>query len=271
MSDTTHAEPFFQFPISALSYGEGWKQRLGVIVDYCVYEVGETLWDTYDDARKEAMEDRLSAEHPGGFISGNVHSYRIMTGAAVLRVCYQDISSVRKNHERLSLHIKQCRTAWGPPAPVSMPTSVLWDVRNVESGLTYRDLSILCAVYSFIGSKRSPICIRRAGILYRALGYKSKREYSIEMPARDDKQPAYTVKQIKISLDKLQVRKFFTRLSPTRTTAYFARGMTPDETADWLARNLFKEEKFWQENARMNQRLRSLYQLKRLKRSIGAE
>src|SRR4029077_9624335 len=68
--------------------------------------------------------------------------------------------------------IRQREGRFGKDASVRIATTLLWEAHN-NTGLTYREFSILCAINSVIGDRSTPIRITERTIRIRAAGYKS--------------------------------------------------------------------------------------------------
>jgi hypothetical protein len=101
---------------------------------------------------------------------------------------------------------------------------------NANGNMTYREFSILCAVYSCIGDKEVSV-VRRSQIRDRAFGvWNTKvKAFAVEDSLTASPQDL-TDNQLRYTLDELEGRKLLHRLrDPNRRDAWFSRHHNPME------------------------------------------
>jgi hypothetical protein len=200
---------YFQFPLCLLAFGNDHKQRLQHIVCYCLCEHAQRLNRRLNLAFTDIPAQRAICE-AARFLHVNVPSY--------------DATVEQWDVARLFIRDRESR--YGRDASVRISTSLLWEAHN-STGLTYREFSILCAINSVIGKRRSvPRRITEPSIRARAAGFKSWNVAKREL-ARDESRAAQllTPHQVRYTLESLHLRKFFARARVGAKTVKYMVGV----------------------------------------------
>jgi hypothetical protein len=103
----------------------------------------------------------------------------------------------------------------------------LWEA-HYNTGLTYREFSVLCAINSVIGNRRAaPRRITEPSIRVRAAGFKSWKVANCEL-ARDETRKAQllTPHQVRYTLERLHERKLFARARVGAKTVKYMVGVS---------------------------------------------
>ena len=187
---------YFQFPLCLLAFRSNYKDRLQHIVSYCLCEQAQRI-------------NRAYTSPPGGTA--------LEEAAKFLHVCVSSPDATIDRWKAATRFIRQWQGRYGRDASVRIATALLWEAHN-NTGLTYREFSILCAINSVIGNKRfAPRRITEPSIRVRAAGFKSWKVANREL-ARDELRKAelLTAHQVRYTLESLHQRKLFARARVAR-------------------------------------------------------
>lgn len=99
--------------------------------------------------------------------------------------------------------------------------------RSGQRSHTYREFSVLCAIYSAIGVKELAI-VARGRIRRCALGYRSAAIMASELPKRTDQAEPLTERQLRDTIDRLHRNKFFARSTVARRITYYSIRLGPE-------------------------------------------
>jgi hypothetical protein len=120
----------------------------------------------------------------------------------------------------LSDYIANFEARHGKDARVRIKKAWLFDARDGH-GITYREFSVLCAIYSAIGDKELAI-ITRERIRRCALGYRTAAILQTELPGRVDKAQPLTERQLRDTIARLHRNKFFAHCTVARRITYYS-------------------------------------------------
>ncbi len=214
--------PYFQFPLCALSFGQTVETRLNAILNYSVVQAGSQLFRklTAEQQREFLAGWRQMGKLPEGFNSNNWLDRAALYGAKIIGVTYNHFGSVMERHHALHAHITEFEKLHGRDAKVRIKKGWLFDARDGH-GITYREFSVLCAIYSAIGDKELAI-VTRDRIRRCALGYRTAAILDSELPRRADKALPLTERQLKDTIARLHRNKFFARSTVARRITYYS-------------------------------------------------
>jgi hypothetical protein len=200
---------YFHFPLCLLAFGDDYKSRLQHIVSYCLCEQARRAHRNFANLpEKNALLDDAAT-----FLNVTIasHPCTIDRWKEAIRFVFQ----------------WECQN--GRDASVRIATLLLWEAYN-NAGLSYREFSILCAINSIIGSRRSiPRRITEPSIRVRAAGFKSWETAKCSMPDLDLKRRLLTTHQVRYTLEKLHERKLFARARVGAKTVKYAVGISDAE------------------------------------------
>lgn len=223
-------ESYFQFPLCALAYGSTIKERFQEILAFCVMEVGEAVKAkvTQDIIEEHIRNARGEGSVPTDF-RGNMHRHiEAVLGARTTNVRLGSVEATIRQHKSLGDFIERFEFAYGRSPLVRIKTEFVWDILK-NDGMSNRELTILCAVYSCIGAKEWPVRITKKTIGHRMLGYKSEAMMKAEIQRRPDREKPLTERQILTTLDKLHSRGFFARMRANARQTYYSHRLTQEE------------------------------------------
>ena len=220
---------YLQFPLCALSFGQTEKGRLNAILDYAVVEAGSKLFSklTINDRNRFLFIRNESGDLPSGFDANCELHVAALYGARCLGVTYRDVRSLIESHDSLVSHVSKFESRHGRDPTVRIRTEWLFDVRDAR-GLTYREFSVLCAIFSVIG-KKTMAKVTQLRIRRRALGYRSLEILVAEMDNRPDKARALTVRQAKDTIARLHCNRFFSRCTVARRFTFYSIRLSDEE------------------------------------------
>ena len=222
MSEST----YFQFPLYALAYGKEPRQRLGELISFCCVEVGYKESAGMTLAEKKMKADKLNHK-PGGFRQSNDAHLSLVIGMLKLNVGHGVAQTILEEHERLSGFIRSMNSRHGYSPYVRIRSDLFWEARKGD--MDYRRFSVLCAIYSVIGSK--DYCrVTRGRIISGALGYKSAAMMTPEVLAQriDDARPL-TENQVRRTLDDLENSSLFFRVQVSKRKVIFSNRLSRKE------------------------------------------
>jgi hypothetical protein len=227
---TVHSKGYFHFPLCLLAFRSDYKDRLQHVVSYCLCERAQPL-------------NRTSTGVP--------ENTALYEAAKFLHV---NISSPEANIHRwkaATRFIRQWEGRYGRDASVRIATSLLWEAHD-NTGLTYREFSILCAINSVIGNKRSvAIRITEPSIRVRAAGFKSWKVANVE-PGESQ---LLTPHQVRYTLERLHRRKFFARARVGAKTVKYMVGVSDDALRTSLLQSETYRSRFKAERAQKDREL----------------
>jgi hypothetical protein len=221
---------FFQFPLCALSFAGSERARLNNIIPFCCLEVGKKQWQKFNQIEKDLRRE----QQPSGVyctckivLTNDAHQQAV-AGAQRLNIIIHDIRGIVSDHARLAGFIRDFERKHGADAQVRLATNFVFEARD-NKGMSFRELAVLAAIYSKIGAAKRPVRITREEIWRRALGFKSKRVFSLEM---HDRQAWITERQVRSIIERLHDRRFFARLTYARRQTYYSHRLTADQIAE---------------------------------------
>lgn len=248
------SDTYFQFPLCLLAYGKGVHTRLNDLVSFCCVETGKII------AKQNPQEECLieadeKASQMGckfkGYARENKKQVAALLGADLLKVQFSDVEIIVDEWERMDVHRFHFEKVHGCDVKVRISTVFLWDTKN--SGMSYREFSVLCAIYSCIGSKNHPVRITREMIQSRQLGYKSHRIKEMELSKRLDGSQPLSHRQIGYTVDALHERGFFSRARANKRQTYYSNKLTHNEMEERLLKSK-TYSKIFHQNRRDNDR-----------------
>lgn len=225
---------YFQFPLCLLSFCSNDKDRLQHIVAYCLCNQALRLSRTSPDCENIPLHD----------------------AAKFLHVKVPSVDAVIRRRKGATAFVRQWEGRYGRDASVRIATTLLWEAHD-NTGLSYREFSILCAINSVIGKRRSrPIRITEPRIRVRAAGYKSWSVANREM-ARDEarRDQLLTPHQVRYTLERLHERRFFARARVGAKTVKYMVGVSDADLRKLLLQTETHRSRFKAERAQKDREL----------------
>lgn len=215
-------DPYFQFPLCALSYGKSADERLNAIISFGGVSAGAKLWRklSAEQQRSKLAEWKARPTRPARMNWSNQTHLAALCGADAIGLIYYDANSTSERHDQLRNHAAAFESRHGRDALVRIKQKWMFNARD-HHGLTYREFSVLCAIYSAIGDKELAI-IRRERIRHCALGYRAAAIMEAELTLRSDGARPLTERQLRDTIERLHRNKFFARCTVARRITYYS-------------------------------------------------
>lgn len=214
--------PYLQFPLCALSFGATADVRLNAILDYSVVEAGSQLFQKLSlEKQREFQRGKMCCRrNPDGINPYDWRHTAAAYGAHIIGVTYRSFIAAIETHAQLHDYVDTFAKAHGRDALVRIKKDWLFKARDGH-GLTYREFSVLCAIYSAIGDKKLAI-VTRERIRHCALGYRSAAIMQAELPRRADGAQPLTERPLRDTVARLHRNKFFAHCIVARRLSYFS-------------------------------------------------
>lgn len=238
-------DKYFQFPLCALSFCATEKERLEHIISFGFIEAGIAMYKKLDTEIRKEKAEQFAADSgtPNDYKRSYDYHVAAMIGAKEIGVIPNNLVYSMQRWTEMSEFRNQFHTRHGNDVLVRIKKDLVFEARD-DNGISYRELSILCAVYSCIGATEKPVRITKATIQNRMLGYKSAKVMKAEIKSRKDSAKPLTPRQIGYTLDSLDERKFFARARPNERQTYFSHRLTEEELHDALFKRKTAKARF---------------------------
>ena len=217
------------FPIGLLAFEEGGERRNAIFAMAAhnrgaskLREEGmseEILLSKVSDEVREQIDD--GEEDDLAWAAGTI------TGRHFINAEYHR-GLIRRVREFLS----DLELYGGTKSPVvRIHVDLLNEAFTEGAGLSYREFTVLCAVYSCIGSKPFDL-IRREQISMRIRGAWSAKVLA-RLRSGNKAPPELSLDRLRYTLDQLEGRSLLTRISgPSKRDVFYTRILTVDQLAD---------------------------------------
>jgi hypothetical protein len=232
VSDT---DTYFQFPLCALAFCDTETARLDHIISFGFIEAGVAMYKKLDSEIRSQKAETFASDSatPNDYKRNNWQHVAAMVGANEIGITIGGSLVYSMNRWiELSEFRNQFQTRHGNDVLVRIRKGLVFEARDNE-GISYRELSILSAVYSCIGAAKYARITKEA-IQARMLGYKSTKVLKAEIKSRKDTAQPLTPRQIGYTLDSLDERKFFARVRPNERQTYFSHRLTKEQLQEEL-------------------------------------
>ena len=228
------AGTYFQFPLCALAICETEKERLEHIISFGFIEAGIAMFRKLDAEIRKQKAEQFAADSgtPDDYKRSNDHHVAAMIGAKEIGIVPYNLAYSMQRWTGLSEFRNQFQTKHGNDVLVRIKKGLVFEARDNE-GISYRELSLLSAVYSCIGAAKYARITKEA-IQARMLGYKSTKVLKAEIKSRKDTAQPLTPRQIGYTLDSLDERKFFARARPNERQTYFSHRLSKEQLQEEL-------------------------------------
>lgn len=246
-------DPYFRFPLSALTYGETSLHCMHIILDHSIFSAGvgaRTLKPADHEALAAAcaLPNPPRREHEDDWTA----YLDVCVGAQLTQAHVGDWQSIKTGYEMLHKHTSELPKS----ALVTINAKWVWnalDTARMEAGqptlhenagyLSWREFRVLCAVLSVIGAK--PYAwVSTNTLLHRVCGYTAASSFKGKEPAAHC--PRLTRWMLETTLNRLEELRFFLRVRVSRSptgrggrTAYSIRHPSREALVIELRTSLF--------------------------------
>jgi hypothetical protein len=236
----------FRYPLCLHSFGLNPQERMHYVTAWCAFEVGREMYGSMDNEQTNDKIAQIPEEKlPSGFNRAYTDHERLVLGMSSLRMQGGSANHMAKQAAEVQQFINERAAKYGKDSWTSLKSELVWEIIN-NSGISWREFSVLAAIYSFVG-KRESAYITRSVIQQRALGYKTAAMMKAEMKHRQDgiKKPM-TNAQTNYTLDRLHERRFFARVRRDHWHTYYSTRLTQEELEAKLLNGATYKLKFHQ-------------------------
>jgi hypothetical protein len=262
--------PYFQFPLRALSFGQTIDERLKTIISYSFIAAGSKLFRKLTSEERQAFirETTSSRTNSPCIDPHDLTQCGASYGAKMIGVVIRDLKGAVERYNALRKFVAAFEARNGKDAQVRLKTDWLFKARDGQ-GITYREFAVLCGIYSAIGDKKLAI-VTQARIRRCALGYRSDVIMQAELPHRADKAQPLTERQLRDTIARLHRNKFFARCTVGRRITYYSIRLDGDALRKKILERRTYPDFFRASQAALDQSLTAEIKKKRQEAS-GAE
>jgi hypothetical protein len=163
-------DPYFQFPICALSFGQSVNERLDGIIAYSIFKAGDRLFDQLSREKQHQFldEKERARQFPIGFDWEYIEQCAALYAADLMQIKFTNFNGVWEGFQRVDEYVFKFEERFGSDALVRIRADWAFKTRDGH-GMTYREFCVLSAIYSAIGNKQMAL-VRLDSIRRRALG-----------------------------------------------------------------------------------------------------
>lgn len=217
-------DPYFRFPLSALTYGETSLQCMGIILDHAILSAGVGA-RTLNPKEHEALAAAHALPNPPS--KAKAEDWKayldVCVGSQLTRATVANWEAIRSGYEKLLQHT----SALPKSALVTINAKWVWnalDTAYMEAGrsplhenagyLSWREFRVLCAVLSVIGQKQYA-WVSTNTLQHRVCGYTGASSFKGKEPAAHC--PRLSRWMLGATLNRLEELGFFLRVRISRS------------------------------------------------------
>jgi hypothetical protein len=233
-----NTDTYLQFPLCALAFGNDERERLEHIISYGLIEAGFSLLRKMPPAIRQ---QKLASyrQTPSDYDSRKDAHQAAILGFDAIGVSCLSIKSTIARWNALRAFLNEFEGRYGRDAEVRLRKDLVFECRD-KQGISYRELTLLAALYSIIGRKAYPVRVTRTRLRCRMMGYKSFAVMDVELPKRTDGIKPISLRQIGYTLDALHERRFFARARANARQTFYSNRLAQVE----LEAALFKSKTY---------------------------
>lgn len=256
-------DPYFQFPLCCLAFGDDPVARLQHVVDWCCVNMGKQMGQLMTrNQLQQLAHDMPPEERPNGLNPNSAPHATIAAGMKRLHVRGGNAAQMLRQHETLTVFCDAIQANHGRFPLVRIRADLLWD--TIHGEMPYRNFAVLCGVYSVIGAKKYPARITRDRIRAGAMGYKNVAMMTSDvLKQRQDGAQPLTIDQLRHTLDVLETASCFARVQFSPRRVYFSHRMTREEMSKQLVTSKARRDTVVRANRAADRELRA-----RIRRTI---
>jgi len=238
-------ENYLQFPLCALAYGAEVKPRLENLIGYGFVEAGHVLLNRLTGDVRALKIDELSRlpKLPTGTNLKKDDHVAALLGSRQIGITFGYMPGVMEEWQTLRSFRWDYEKVNERDVEVRIAKDLVFETRD-NRGMSYREFSVLAALYSSIGAKKYPVRITRDRIQCRQLGYKSPAIMQVELPKRTDGAKPLSLHQINYTLNALHERRFFARARANERQTFYSHRMTQEQLEEALIAGKAYSRKF---------------------------
>jgi hypothetical protein len=222
-------DPYIQFPLCLLSMRGKRRDFMNSIILYGLTEAGYSVLEMTDEKGVDKLREEYAAtcdeDDTIEFDDIDDESLRlaVYAGTKICQIDIQSYEAVEECYYEVKEHVDDWEGLHGSSPLVRIKLHLCYMVRD-SKGFSLRELRVLAAIYSVIGSKTYPVAIPLRMIVARATGCKNEAVLG-EASVDHDWDPTHvlTTKQVRSTVTRLHELRWFSRITPNprgRVTYY---------------------------------------------------
>lgn len=236
---------FFHFPLALLAAGKDEVAKLDLIIAWSTIHAGYHVEEKMG-GEENAINQLEMRDLPEGFLMDDWGHRAWALGKRVLGYSFTSPLRCIELYHKASAFLSR----FGKSPTVRVMADVIIDA--CKGKFSFREFSVLCAVYAIIGNKRYAL-VRRDRVRAGAMGYSSAKDLfdqegkltdggKLRLASREDQAQPLTLDQCRYTLDKLHNRKFLSRIQPVDKgrQVFYSRSLNHDQLIEEL---LLREER----------------------------
>jgi len=238
-------DQYYQFPISALSFGMNHDHRWLHVLQFAYLHYGR-------EAVKKTLPAVVESEVKA-FLSktrGVTHDPRIHDQTAILFAMARHEVPLTGNYSAqdffdLAEPVAEHCAAYPYPT-VRIRKDLWWKTftpEKYETPLSFREFSVLCAVYALIGDKA--YVKASVGYIRRVAAGLPNRTAFIEAELDPDPNPNVTIlstRQVRTTLDSLEVNRFFAKFTYNRGECFYTHHMNRSQLSGLIEKRKLRKK-----------------------------
>lgn len=238
------SEHYFQFPVSALSFGmhqSGHRSRWADVLDYaCLHYGRKALSEMPPHVSQDAIAAYLQKRPQVSASMKDRDQQALVLGFDRLNVNAAS-GSFKARLEEATTVAQHC--AGSPYPTVRIRTDFWWKTfmpENQESPISFREFAVLCAVYAAVGAK--PYAKASLQMLRRyAAGYPKEADFQAALSELRPGSLYLSPKQVRTTLDALEANQFFAKFTFNGGECFYSNKMKKTELCEAIARRKLRK------------------------------
>lgn len=211
----------FEFPLCSLSYPLPEKEKIEIIISYCIVEHSKKIKTNVDDRVNDYIDENSI---PTGFNKKLLSHKRLLLAGEELGISLGYIPQTIRGYETLSNYIHNYTLKNGNDSYCQIGKSLCFETRDNQ--FPYRQFAVLCAVQSTIGKKAKFKRVTKDRIRFAMLGYKSKQVALKELKGNEK---LLSDRQLGTLIEILHAKKFFSKFTYANRQTFFSTRLNDNE------------------------------------------
>lgn len=211
----------FDFPLCCLSYPLVDREKIGMIISYCIVEHSKKIKTNVENRVNDYLEENKS---PAGFNKKLLSHKRLLLAGKEIGISLGYIPQTISSHETLSNYINNYTFKNGNDSYCRIGKSLCFETR--DNHFQFRQFSVLCAIQSILGKTKKFKRITKDRIRFAMHGYKSKQ---VALKELNGENVLLTDRQLGTVIDTLHAKKFFSKFTYANRQTFFSTRLTDKE------------------------------------------
>lgn len=234
------SENYFQFPISALSFGMFRESRWNDVLHLACWDYGRKAIEKTPHSVVTTEVEQYLVKHPECTGNSKLSDHReLLFGCSRLHVVkFGSIHNALSDARQVRDHC-----AATPYPLVRIRTDLWWKTFTPESDsapISFREFAVLCAVYAGIGSKPYSKLSHKY-LRIRAAGYVTWEDFIRNQKLTSPNSIFLSARQIRTTLDALEANHFFAKFTYNRGECFYSNKSTHSELSSMIEKRKLRK------------------------------